>query len=126
MKSRRRFGTLLACQAALVTFALRLERKLQAQLWPRVELSEEDERWLAGRLREAASSARTEALLPDWEYSGEHKLPVIPEPLGFLTLTRSEARVDPLSSMSFMLAVLLTCVALLAAFAALPPWVPAR
>ena len=115
-----------ARQAALTVFARRLEDKLQAPLWPRVELREEDERWLAERLREAAPCARLEALLPDWEYSGEHKLPVIPEPLGFLTLTRSESRVDPLSSMSFMLAVLLFCVALLAVFVVLPPWVPAR
>jgi len=115
-----------ASGAAFVAFARALEDKLQAPLWPRVALSEDDVGFIAERLALALPSARLEALLPDWEYSGEHKLPVVPEPLGFLTLTRSESRIDPVSSMTMMLAMLLLSVAALALMALLPPWVPAR
>jgi hypothetical protein len=111
--------------ASIFAFARAVEARLGSPLWPRVELTEDDVREIGRRLTEAVPSARLEAMLPDWEYRGEHKLPVVPEPLGFLTLTRSENRVDPLASMSMMLVILALCVLALAALAYFPVWTPA-
>ena len=62
--------------------------------------------------------------MPDWEYAGEHKLPIIPEPLGLVSLSRSERRVDPVASMGCAVVVVLGTVLILAAFILFPPWVP--
>lgn len=84
----------------LVSFAQALEQYLGARgLWPTVVLSREELEELRRDLSGLCPVLREEAFLPQWEYSGEHKLPIIPEPLGIVSLTRSEKRVDPLSSM---------------------------
>jgi hypothetical protein len=74
----------------------------------------------------AATLGAPGSVLPDWEFEGEHKLPIIPEPLGVISLQRSERRVDPLSSMLSALVVVAFIVALIAWFIVRPPWVPGR
>jgi len=69
-------------------------------------------------------AAREEAFLPQLEYEGEHKIPIIPEPLGILSLARRERRVDALSSMGTALVIVAVTVALIAWFIMRPPWVP--
>ena len=69
---------------------------------------------------------RSEAFLPDWEFQGEHKLPIIPEPLGIISLGRRERRVDPLSSMGLTLVIVAAAIALIVWFIVRPPWVPGR
>ena len=76
------------------------------------------------RLSAVCGAVRNEAFLPDWEYSGEHKLPLIPEPLGLISLSRTEKRVDPVSSMGCAVLVLGTILAVPALFLLFPPWVP--
>jgi hypothetical protein len=108
-----------------VQFARNLERRLDAgELWPRVALSDADCGELERRLSAVCPALRSEGFLPEWEYAGEHKLPIIPEPLGLVTLSRSERRVDPLASMGCAVIVVLGTVLVLAAFILFPPWVP--
>jgi hypothetical protein len=103
-----------------------LGAKLATTTWPTVVISEAQRLALERELGELCPALREEAFLPDWEYEGEHKLPIIPEPLGIISLSRSERRVDPLSSMSSALVMVVVVVGLICYFLARPPWVPGR
>ncbi|HEY1954015.1 MAG TPA: hypothetical protein VGH28_00335 [Polyangiaceae bacterium] len=94
--------------------------------WPTVTLTEEQRRALEAELGLLSRALRDEAFLPDWEFEGEHKLPIIPEPLGIISLSRSERRVDPLSSMTAALVTVTLVVGLICFFLARPPWIPGR
>jgi hypothetical protein len=106
-------------------FARRLARHLGAdELWPKVTLTPADCGELIARLRQICPALRYEGMLPAWEYSGEHKLPIIPEPLGIISLGRSESRVDALASMGAALAVVLIAFIAYVVIVIHPPWVP--
>ncbi len=93
-------------------------------LWPRVVLDDAAVAELERRLAAVCPALRSEGFLPEWEYSAEHKLPIVPEPLGLASLGRSERRADPLPTLSALTAVVLIAVALLLVVIAAPPWVP--
>jgi hypothetical protein len=110
---------------ALVEFARNLERQLgKGELWPKVRLADADCRELERRLAAICPALRDESFLPHWDYRAEHKLPIIPEPLGLVSLSRAEPRVDPVSSMGCALWVVLAAVAVSVLFIVFPPWVP--
>ena len=110
---------------SLTEFARNLERTLaMEEAWPKVVLTDEQCRELEVRLSSICSALRSEAFLPDWEYSAEHKLPLIPEPLGLLSLGHAEKRVDPVSSMGMATAIVTFSVLVFLMFAVSPPWVP--
>lgn len=110
---------------SMVEFARNLERSLNnGPLWPCVTLTADDCRELERRLSAICPAIRNEAFLPDWEYSAEHKLPLIPEPLGLVSLSRSEQRADPVAAMGCAVTVVMFVVAVLGLFIAFPPWVP--
>ncbi len=92
--------------------------------WPTVRITEAQRAALERDVRALCPALRDEAFLPDWEYQGEHKLPIIPEPLGIVSLSRNQRRVDPLSSMTAALVIVAGVVALLVLFVVRPPWVP--
>ena len=96
------------------------------EVWPRYTLTPQQCDALERRLADVCDALRDEAFLPHWEFEGQHKVPIIPEPLGVISLQRSERRVDPLSSMMSALVVVAFAVALIAWFMLRPPWVPAR
>ena len=107
------------------TFARRLARHLEAEeLWPKIALTAADCAEVERRLAEICPALRYEAMLPDWEYAGEHKLSIIPEPLGLLSLSRTANRVDPLASMCAALVVVVIVFVLLVLIFIHPPWVP--
>jgi hypothetical protein len=111
----------------LVRFARNLERHLGAEaLWPKRKLTDEDCRELERRLSEVCPALRNEAFLPDWEYEARHQLPLIPEPLGLISLQRTERRVDPVASMGCAVLVVAAVVLVLAVFIVVPPWVPGK
>jgi hypothetical protein len=110
---------------SIANFARNLERHLGAdELWPKFRLTETECGTLEARLRAICPALRDEAFLPDWEYAAEHKVPIIPEPLGLVSLSRSERRVDPLASMGCATVVVVAIVAVLVLFLLFPPWVP--
>jgi hypothetical protein len=92
--------------------------------WPRVVLSRAQCAEIERQLSAICHALRNEGFLPDWEYSANHKLPLIPEPLGLLSLDRSEKRVDPLSSMGTAAAIVVAGAAIFAFVVLAPPWVP--
>lgn len=67
---------------------------------------------------------RDEAYLPDWEYSADHKVPLIPEPLGLASLTRTERSADPVASMGVAVAVVFMALVALVLLIVFPPWIP--
>jgi hypothetical protein len=95
-------------------------------LWPRLTLSQPQVDELERRMSALCRAVREEAFLPQLEYEGEHKIPIIPEPLGIVSLGRHERRVDPLSSMGLALVIVAAVVALIVWFIVRPPWVPGR
>jgi len=104
-----------------------LGRRLGGEaLWPRLTLSQAQCDELERRMARVCRAAREEAFLPQLEYEGEHKIPIIPEPLGIISLGRRERRVDPLSSMGVALVIVAVVVALIVWFIVRPPWVPGR
>jgi hypothetical protein len=94
--------------------------------WPGVTLSRAQCDELRRRMGAVCRAVREEAFLPQLEYEGEHKIPIIPEPLGIISLGRRERRVDPLSSMGVALIIVAAVVALIVLFIVRPPWVPGR
>jgi hypothetical protein len=111
----------------LVQFARNLERQLgRGELWPKATLTAADCEELENRLGAICPALRNEGFLPQWDYSAEHKVPVIPEPLGLLSLSRSEKRVDPVASMGCAVWVVAFVVAVLGLFVVSPPWVPGK
>ena len=112
---------------AVVDFARNLSRALERPgLWPRVVLDDEACAELTRRLATVCPAARDEAFLPHWEYQAEHKLPIVPEPLGLASLGRTEKRADPLPTLFALTLVVLVAVAILVAVSVLPPWVPGK
>jgi hypothetical protein len=105
---------------------LAIGRKLEIDTWPTIKLTEAQRQRLETELSALCPALRNEAFLPDWEFQGEHKLPIIPEPLGIISLKRTEKRVDPLSAMGAALAVVAIAVALIVFFIVRPPWIPGR
>ncbi len=109
----------------LVRFARNLERHLGAEeLWPKHCLTDDDCAELERRLSAICPALRDEAFLPHWEYEGQHQVPLIPEPLGFISLSRSEKRVDPLASMGCAVLIVFALIVILALIIVFPPWVP--
>ena len=113
--------------ASLVTFAQNVQKQLGgAASWPSVELTDEDIQTLASEAVALCPALRNEAHLPDVEYEAEHRLPIIPEPLAFISLSRREQRADPAASMGCAF-IVTTLILLLAAISILfPPWVPSK
>jgi hypothetical protein len=112
---------------ALAEFGRNLGVALGKQgLWPRVTLTVEDCDELERRLAAICPALRDEGFLPHWEYEAEHKLPIVPEPLGLASLGRSERRADPLPSLTALALVVATATSILAALILYPPWVPGK
>jgi len=112
---------------SLVTFSRNLQRQLGAgPLWPVVDLTEEDIALLTQECRALCPILRDEAHLPDMEFEVEYRLPIIPEPLAFISLSRQERRADPVASMGCALIVAIIIMSFLILFIWLPPWVPSK
>jgi hypothetical protein len=93
-------------------------------VWPHLKLTPEQCDEVGRRLSRLCPTIRDEAFLPQFEFEAEHKVPIIPEPLGIVSLQRRESRVDPLSSMTSVTAVVLLVVGIVIWFIVRPPWVP--
>jgi hypothetical protein len=109
----------------MVEFARNLAGQMgKGDLWPTIRLTTTDCEAVERRLAEICPALRNEGFLPQWDFAAEHKVPIIPEPLGLVTLSRTEQRVDPVSSMGCAVLVVIFAVVALALFTIVPPWVP--
>jgi|GEM_PF-802332 len=112
--------------ASVVKAFQNLEQALKTPLWPRVILTEKALELLQQQLTALTPSLREDMLLPDLEYQVEYKFPIIPEPLGFLSLARQESRADPVITMGCALLIVIFTLGLLIFYLLLPPWVPGK
>lgn len=113
-------------RSTVVAFVRLAERTGGEPLWPTIRLTADDVARVAHEVRRVVPALRNEALLPDLEYGVEYTVPVLPEPLAFLQLRRSERRADPILTMGYALVVMglvLLAVLLLVFY---PPWVPSK
>jgi hypothetical protein len=108
---------------AFRTLAAQLEK---GPIWPTCNLTRGNIAYIRTRLREIVPYLRNEAFLPDVEYQAEYSLPIIPEPLGFVSLRRTEQRADPVATMGCASLVTLGVMALLILFIFFPPWLPSK
>ena len=113
-------------QSAITAWSSSLE--IWNAAWPKAtcgpRLSETDCEELETALSAVCPALRDEGFLPHWDFQAEHKLPIIPEPLGLISLSRSEQRVEPVSSMGCAVLVVIGLLGILVLFAIAPPWVP--
>lgn len=93
-------------------------------IWPTVEVSQEDVDRIGKQLQKLVPALRSECLLPDLEYEVEYTVSVMPEPLGFVQLSRNDNRADPVLSMGCAMFVMLGIMALLLFIIILPPGHP--
>jgi len=108
---------------AFRTLAVQLDK---GPIWPTQELSRDDIAYITARIQAVVPALRDEAFLPDVEYGAEYSIPIIPEPLGFVALRRTEQRADPVATMGCAALVALTMMAILIIFLVFPPWLPSR
>jgi hypothetical protein len=95
-------------------------------LWPTIELTGDDIEHVARALRRLVPALRNEALLPDLEYEVEYTIPVLPEPLAFVQLRRTERRADPVLTMGYALIVMSLVLVVVLLLINFPPWVPSK
>jgi hypothetical protein len=110
---------------------VRAFRNLEAQLgkgplWPLVTLTAADVAQIGEEIRAVVPAMRNEAFLPDVEYEAEYSVPVLPEPLAFIQLRRTETRADPLASMGCATLVMILVLVILVSVIFFPPWVPSK
>jgi hypothetical protein len=105
----------------------RLERALdQKPLWPVARVDKEGIEELEKVMRGATQSLRESLLLPDVEYQAEFRIPVIPEPLALMQLSRRSQHADAVASMGCVSLVTIATLGLLVLLVVAPPWVPGK
>jgi hypothetical protein len=113
-------------RSTVAAFVRLAERTGGEPLWPTLRLSADDVARVGREIRRVVPALRNEALLPDLEYGVEYTVPVLPEPLAFLQLRRSERRADPILTMGYALVVMATVLLAVLLLIAFPPWVPSK
>jgi hypothetical protein len=105
-----------------------LEKQIgkKGPIWPTVEIKQEDVEEIGKELRRLVPALRNESLLPDVEYEVEYSVPILPEPLGFMRLTRRENRADPVITMGCAGIIMLFVLLIIIVFIIWPPWVPSK
>jgi hypothetical protein len=106
---------------------VRLERVLdKGPLWPSLAVSPAGVERLAAVIREATPFLREDIMLPDIEYSAEFTIPVVPEPLAFMQLSRQQPHADSVASLGAATIVVLLVLVVIAWLIVAPPWVPGK
>jgi hypothetical protein len=106
---------------------VRLEAVLdKGPLWPSLAVAPAGVEQLAVVMREVTPFLREDIMLPDIEYSAEFSIPIIPEPLAFMQLSRQQQHADSVASLGAATIVVLVILAVIAWLIAAPPWVPGK
>jgi hypothetical protein len=113
-------------RSTVAAFAGLARRTGGEPLWPTVVLDPDDVAQIARQIGHVLPALRNEALLPDLEYGVEYTVPVLPEPLAFLQLRRSERRADPVLTMGYALVIMSVVLAVVVLLIAFPPWTPSK
>jgi hypothetical protein len=113
-------------QSQVQAFRTLAEQLDKGPIWPTEPLSAADIAYVQQRIRAIVPYLRDECFLPDVEYEAEYSIPIIPEPLGFISLRRTDQRADPVATMGCASLVTLGVLALLVFFLIFPPWIPSK
>jgi hypothetical protein len=105
----------------------RLAQVLETRpLWPTAVIDEEGLARLRAVLREATPHLREAALMRDIDYAAEFSIPLVPEPLAFVQIHRSESRADPVASLGCATLMVLAALIAVGWVVLFPPWVPSK
>jgi hypothetical protein len=113
-------------RSTVVAFGNLAQRLGGEPLWPTIRLGVAEIERIGEALRQVVPALRNEALLPDLEYEVEYTIPVLPEPLAFLQLRRSERRADPVLTMGYALVIMTLVLIAVIGVVLWPPWVPSK
>lgn len=95
-------------------------------IWPTQRLSRADLTWLETRLRHLTPTLRDECFLPNVAYGAAYSIPIIPEPLGFIILRRTEQRADAVAALGCAALGLMVITSVLILIVVFPLWIPSR
>lgn len=105
----------------------RLAQVLQTDpLWPVARIDAEGVARLRAVVAEAIPHLRETVLMPDIDYAAEFAIPLVPEPLAFVQITRRESRADPVASLGCATVMVVIALAVALWVVVFPPWVPSR
>jgi hypothetical protein len=105
----------------------RLAQALQkGPLWPTAVIDDEGAARLRAVLTEATPHLREAALMRDIDYAAEFSIPLVPEPLAFVQIHRSESRADPVASLGCATLMVLVALGAVIWVVLFPPWVPGK
>ena len=105
----------------------RLRQALQTEaLWPTAVVDDEALERLRAVLREAMPHLREAVLMRDVDYAAEFSIPLVPEPLAFVQIRRSESRADPVASLGCATLMVLAALIAVSWVVLFPPWVPGK
>jgi hypothetical protein len=113
-------------QSQVQAFRTLAEQLDKGPIWPTEPLSAADIAYVQQRIRAIVPYLRDECFLPDVEYEAEYSIPIIPEPLGFISLRRTDQRADPVATMGCASLVTLGVLVMLVFFLIFPPWIPSK
>jgi hypothetical protein len=95
-------------------------------LWPTAVVDDEGMARLRAVFDEATPHLREAALMRDIDYAAEFSIPLVPEPLAFVQIHRSESRADPVASLGCATLMVLAALIAVVWVVLFPPWVPGR
>jgi hypothetical protein len=95
-------------------------------LWPAARIDAAGVARLRAVLAEAVPHLRETSLMPDIDYAADFSIPLVPEPLAFVQIHRSESRADPVASLGCATVMVLAALIVALWIVILPPWVPSK
>jgi hypothetical protein len=95
-------------------------------LWPTARIDADGLSRVRAVLAEAMPHLRETVLMPDVDYAAEFSIPLVPEPLAFVQIHRSESRADPVASLGCAAVMVLAALIAAAWLVLFPPWVPGK
>jgi hypothetical protein len=95
-------------------------------LWPSARVDAAGLSRLRAVLAEATPHLRETVLMPDIDYAADFSIPLVPEPLAFVQIHRTESRADPVASLGCATVMVLSALIVAAWVVLFPPWVPGK
>jgi hypothetical protein len=95
-------------------------------LWPTAVVDDDGMARLRAVFDEATPHLREAALMRDVDYAAEFSIPLVPEPLAFVQIHRSESRADPVASLGCATLMVLAALIAVVWVVLFPPWVPSK
>lgn len=95
-------------------------------LWPTAVVDDEGMARLRAVLAEATPHLREAGMMSDVDYAAEFSIPLVPEPLAFVQIHRSQSRADPVASLGCATVMVLAALIAVVWVVLFPPWVPGK